>query len=97
MKDVKRVEIVTGALEMREVCRVLEEAGVAGYTVVRSVEGRGERGTQSGDDLTDVFKNSYFITAREPEQMETIVEAVRPLLKKRGGACLVSDAQWVRH
>lgn len=97
MKTVKRVEIITDALEMREVCRVLEESGVSGYTIIREVTGKGERGVQLGDELTDVFKNSYLLTACGPEQIEAIVEAIRPLLKKRGGVCLVSDAQWVRH
>jgi hypothetical protein len=29
--------------------------------------------------------------------VNTIVEILRPLLSQRGGICLVSDAQWVRH
>jgi hypothetical protein len=31
------------------------------------------------------------------EQVDAIVETVRPLLARRGGMCLVSDAGWVRH
>ena len=97
MQSVKRIEIITDTLEMREVCRVLDEIGVSGYSVIRDVTGRGERGVQSGDDLTDVFKNSLLLTACPPERVSDIVTAIRPLLKRRGGICLVSDALWVLH
>lgn len=97
MQNVKRVEIITDALEMREVIRVLEREGVSGYTVVPNVVGAGERGAQSGDDLTDVFKNSMLITTCSPDHVESLVEAIRPILKRRGGVCLVSDAAWVVH
>jgi nitrogen regulatory protein PII len=94
---VKRVEIITDAREMREVCEVLAARGVSGWTIVRDVAGQGERGSRTGDDLTDVFSNSYLLTACAPERVEAIVESVRPILKRRGGVCLVSDALWVRH
>ena len=97
MQGVKRIEIITDTLEMREVCRVLDRLAVSGYSVIRDVTGRGERGVQSGDDLTDVFKNSMVVLACPPERLSEIVEAIRPILKKRGGICLVSDAMWVVH
>ncbi len=97
MQAVKRIEIVTDALEMRAVCRVLDRLAVSGYSVIRDVTGRGERGVQSGDELTDVFKNSMVLLACPPERVPEIVEAIRPILKRRGGICLVSDAMWVMH
>lgn len=97
MQAVKRVEIITDALEMKEVSAVLEAHGVSGYTVISNVTGMGERGVQSGDDLTDVFKNSLLLTTCSSEQVGEIVEAIRPLLKRRGGVCLISDAHWVVH
>ena len=97
MDAVKRIEIITDALEMREVTRVLDAHGVTGWTIVRDVEGRGERGVQSGDELTDVFKNSMLITACPAAKAEELVESLRKILRRRGGICLVSDAMWVRH
>lgn len=97
MQIVKRVEIITDALEMQAVTAVLEAHGISGYTIIKNVIGKGERGVQSGDDLTDVFKNSYLLTTCPLEQVQEIVEAIRPLLKRRGGVCLISDAQWVVH
>ncbi len=97
MQVVKKIEIITDTLEMNEVSAVLEAHGISGYTVIKDVTGKGERGVQSGDDLTDVFKNSYLLTTCAPEQVGEIVEAIRPLLKRRGGVCLISDAHWVVH
>jgi nitrogen regulatory protein PII len=97
MQAVKRIEIIIDARELREVCRTLEALGVTGYSVIRDVTGRGDRGVQSGDELTDVFKNSLLLTAASPAQLPGIIDAVRPILKRRGGICLVSDAQWVIH
>ncbi len=97
MQNVKKLEIITDTLEMKEVCAVLEAQGVSGYSIVRDVVGKGERGWQSGDELTDVFKNSYLLTTCDASEVERLIEAVRPILKKRGGICLVSDAQWVIH
>jgi nitrogen regulatory protein PII len=97
MQAIKRIEIITDALEMRELCRVLEAHGVTGYTIIRDVIGKGERGVRAGDELTDVFKNSYLLTTCQADQLEALVEAIRPILRRRGGVCLVSDAYWVKH
>jgi nitrogen regulatory protein PII len=97
MQAVKRVEIVTDTIELDRVLELLEKAGVSGYTVVRNAEGKGHRGVRSGDDVTRVFQNSYVLTACTAEQVERVVEAIRPVLKRVGGVCLVSDALWVLH
>lgn len=97
MKPVRRVEIVTDSLELPRVLEAVEKAGVSGYTVIRDVIGKGARGVRAGDELTDVFKNSYVMTACSDEQARQIAEAIRPILKKYGGICLVWEAQWVLH
>lgn len=97
MQAVKRIEIIVDALEVPDLVRRLEAAGVSGYTIIKDAAGKGERGLRDADELTGVFKNSYVMTACPPEQIEKIVEAVRPILKLRGGVCLVSDALWVIH
>ncbi len=97
MQTIKRVEIVTGSLEIQEVIKVIELIGITGYTLIKEVLGKGERGVQSGDELTGVFKNSLLLVACEAGKVPGLVEAIRPILKKRGGICLVSDAQWVIH
>ncbi|MEM7396677.1 MAG: transcriptional regulator [Verrucomicrobiota bacterium] len=97
MKPVKRIEIVIDAAHTPALLDVLKEADAPGHTLVRDVHGSGDRGDRTGDHLTEVFRNCLIIVACPPEQCESLVEAVRPLLRKFGGICLVSDAQWLRH
>ena len=97
MMPIKRIEIIIDALELPAVLKLLDAAGVSGYTIIKDATGKGERGLRDGGELTGVFKNSYVLTACPAEQAEQIVEAVRPILRLRGGVCLVSDALWVIH
>ena len=97
MQTVKRVEIITDSVKMREIRAILEENEVEGYTIIRNVIGKGGRGMQSGDELTGVFTNTYLLTTCAPEKIEELVGSIRPVLKQSGGICLVSDAQSVRH
>ena len=97
MEAVKRLEIITDSIELRMVVDVLEAHGISAYTIVPDVVGRGERGRQRGDDMSGVFRNGYLLTTCAPARVDEIVGAIRPLLKKRGGVCLVSDAMWVKH
>jgi nitrogen regulatory protein PII len=97
MIPIKRVEIVADALELQNIVRELERVGVSGWTVVRNVTGSGERGLRRGDDLTDVFANRLVIVACEQEKLDALVDAIRPILARFGGVCLVSDAMWLKH
>lgn len=97
MRPVKRIEIITESHEVKKVVEILERAGVSGYTVMKDVTGKGERGIRGGDELTDVFTNSYVMAACSEEETKTIVERLKPVLRRYGGICLVSDAQWIDH
>ncbi|MFN3598994.1 MAG: P-II family nitrogen regulator [Aquificaceae bacterium] len=93
----KKVEIVVDSVFLNRVLEILERTGVSGYTVIKDALGKGERGVMAGDELTDVFKNSYIFTICTEETVNKIVQELRPLLKKVGGVCLVSDVLWLIH
>jgi nitrogen regulatory protein PII len=97
MQPVKRIEIIMDSTGLGKIAKILESVGVSGYTVIRDVTGSGDRGLRPGDELTDVFKNTYVMTACPEEKVQQIVDAIRPVLKRFGGVCLVSDAQWIIH
>lgn len=97
MRPIKRVEIVIDSLELHKILNILDKSGISGYTVIRDATGMGDRGMRAGDQLSDVLKNSYVITACPEAQLQSLVDAIRPLLKRFGGICLVSDAQWIIH
>ena len=97
MQAAKRVEIICDTVEVKNVVKLLEVIGVSGYTIIRDVVGKGGRGSRRGDDLTDVFKNSMILTVCNPEQIPDVVDAIRPILKRFGGICLISDVHFVIH
>lgn len=97
MEAVKRVEIVADSVELPELIQLVEEAGASGYTLIRDVLGKGERGLRANDTVTDVFKNIYLLVACPPDVAHRIIERARPVLKQYGGICLVSDAHYILH
>ncbi|CAN5216667.1 hypothetical protein BH20VER2_BH20VER2_10490 [soil metagenome] len=97
MRAVKKLEIIVPSPGLREVCGALDRHQITGYSIIHGLSGRSDRGLQSADDLTGVFANTYVLTLCDPERLHEMVEAVRPILKRHGGMCLVTDAQWVIH
>ncbi|MCS6999164.1 MAG: transcriptional regulator [Aquificaceae bacterium] len=97
MKSMKKVEVVVDSVYLSRALEILEKSGVSGYTVIRDVLGKGERGLMSGDEPTDVFKNSYIFTVCEEKTALRVAEEIKPLLKKVGGLCLLSDVVWIPH
>ncbi|SHK42053.1 P-II family nitrogen regulator [Thermocrinis minervae] len=89
----KKVEVVIDSLHLNDVLKIFEEERVSGYTVIRDVEGMGERGLREGDELTGVYKNSYAFTVCEDDKAERIVQRVGRLIKRLGGICVISDVQ----
>jgi len=97
MQPCKRIEIVIEEPLLRRMLAALEEIGVPGYTVIRGVSGRGDRGERRGDDVTSVFTNCLVLVACDAELATQVANVVRPVLSASGGVCIVSDAQWLRH
>lgn len=97
MNPVKRIEIIIDSIGVNELVGALKKQGANGYTIIPDVSGMGDRGPRMGDELTDVFKNTYLIVACPEDQANRLIEAIRPYLKKFGGMCLVSDAMWIKH
>lgn len=97
MTPVKRIEIVVPEHVLREVLACIDRHGPGGYTVTRGLAGKGDRGVQSGDGLVAEFSNAAILVACEAVVAASLLEDLRPLLKRFGGMCLISDAQWLKH
>jgi nitrogen regulatory protein PII len=50
--EAKKIEIVTEAVRMNEVCDLLDELGATGYTVLPVIAGRGRHGRRRSGDPT---------------------------------------------
>ena len=97
MIAVKRIEIVIDAAHTPELVRAVKAAGAPGYTLVRDVQGSGDRGDRTGDGLGNVYRNCYLIVAASEDIAQAIVDSTRPLLERYVGVCLITDAQLLRH
>jgi nitrogen regulatory protein PII len=97
VKPVKRLELVVDHGDVQQVLDALREHGITHYTVIEGVGGMGDRGPRGSDPFSGVFDNAYVLVACDPEKAPEIVAAIRPILARMGGMCLVSDAGWVVH
>lgn len=95
MKAVKRIEIVIEEIELENVIDELDRIGVVGYTIVPRAGGRGERGVRY--ESVQGLGNVLMTIACDEQQADLVIEAIRPILRRYGGICLVSDALWVIH
>jgi nitrogen regulatory protein PII len=98
MKPCKRIEIVIETPLAAKLTELLTKLGAAGFTLIPDVRGAGERGVRRADELAGDTSNCLILVAcNDQATVDTILEAVRPLLTRSGGICLISDAQWLRH
>ncbi|WP_019498938.1 P-II family nitrogen regulator [Pseudanabaena sp. PCC 6802] len=96
MHAVKRLEIVSDSVELAKIVSALEKAGVSSYSVVRNVAGRLPGGMNSDDMAVTTLDSVYLLAFCLPDQVKPLVETIRPVLNKFGGACYVSDAMEVK-
>ncbi len=97
MQQIKRVEIIISTLELESVLSMLEEAKVSGYSVVKRVIGKGSRGIQDGEGLSDAFMNCMVLVGCTDQELNRFKEPIRDLLSETGGICFVSDAHSILH
>jgi nitrogen regulatory protein PII len=95
MHLVKRIEIMSDSVELTKIVKGLEKAGVTKYTVIRNVSGKGVKGSTGSDLEMTMIENDYVIAFCSPELIKPVVEAIKPILNKFGGACYISDSMEV--
>jgi nitrogen regulatory protein PII len=92
VRPVKRIEIVADSATATRLLAALDQIGLHDYTVVKEVFGHGTRGDRGGDPFSGAFDNSYILLLVPPDAADRVVEAIRPLLGRFGGMCVLSDA-----
>ena len=76
----------------KSITYVCLKVGVLNYTVIRNVVGKGVSGTNSGDLDMSMLENDYVIAFFLEDKTKTLVEKLKPVTKKFGGVCYISDA-----
>ena len=72
MKTYKKLEIIINKLETGRLVNILNQNDIRGYTYWDGVKGRGDRGLQDGEGLSEAFSNSYFVIACSEEEFDRI-------------------------
>jgi nitrogen regulatory protein PII len=98
MKVCKRIEIVIETAMVPALLSTLKQIEVPGYTLIPDVRGAGDRGVRRGDELTGDSSNSVIVIACDDQaKIDRILGAVRILIGRSGGMCLLSDAESLIH
>lgn len=97
MIGVKRIELVVEAIEKEVVIASLKRINIRSFTIYHHVGGSGERGVRDEGVFGEKFENVTFVIACSENQVTAVIEILRPVLKRFGGMCLISDAKWVKH
>lgn len=93
MQNAKKIEIVINSLELQKVLKLLDNVGLSGYTIIEDVTGKGHRGRVIDDLENHALTNAYVMIICSEAQEHPVVEAIRPLIKKYGGVCTISDVK----
>lgn len=91
----RRLEIVIGIEQLEELMTLLGKSGVKGYTIIKNAGGYGSRGTRDPHDVIMDEENVVVILACKDDQAQIVVGQLRPVMKRMGGMCLISDCLWV--
>jgi nitrogen regulatory protein PII len=98
MQQVNRIEMIITSQEVNKVIKILEKEKAPGYSIINNVIGKSDHGTVSDDvDLgSSKLSNVFLICYCPQEKVEVIVEQIKPILNKYGGACYLSNATEIR-
>lgn len=89
----KKLEIIIEAVERRRVCKILDEVGVSGYTVIDDLQGRGKTGSKNASDLSNILKSSMIIVVDEEQIINTAIGKLKEVFKYYSGKMFLSDIQ----
>lgn len=93
----KRIEIVVEAPLKHRMIKILDDAGVAGYTVLAAASGRGADGVWDREGLVGrVGAMVVIFCYLDESRVDAVLSAVYRLIQKQIGIVTVSDVEVVR-
>jgi nitrogen regulatory protein PII len=93
----KKLEITVEKRRLQTVVDLLDQDGeVTGYTVLRTLGGRGHTGERLPQPYSDVLATVVVVAIVKAEVAERLVEALAPLIEEIVGIVSVSDVQVMR-
>ncbi len=92
MKTVKRLEIVIDSIHSEEIFEVLDQHGIKQYNRIKEIWGKGDQWDGSDGFLSEAFHQEYILAVCPLETIDTLTEALKPLITRYNGLLLLTDA-----
>jgi PII-like signaling protein len=93
----KRLEITVEKRRLQTVVDILDADGeVTGYTVLRTLGGRGHTGDRMPQPYSDVLDTVVVVAIVKAEVAARLVETLAPLIEEIVGIVAISDVQVMR-
>lgn len=91
-----RIEVLVDAPLARKLAELAAEAGVTGYTLLRTVSGSGSGGDWSEDLVSGATSKMIFLAVANAERSDAFMEALVPLLDTHQLVVMRSEVEVVR-
>lgn len=86
-----KVEIIIENIFLDRLSRALDDLGVAGYTVLEIVEGKGAKGGyQKNFGVTDINKKNLVLVISDKGKEQLIIDAASKLVRGGSGIAICS-------
>ena len=93
----KRIEILVDAPLLRRVKSMAEQAGIIGYTVIPTLEGKGNQGEWRDERISGgAGSKVIFLTIVSEERASAFLDLLEPMLDPYGIIVSVADAEVIR-
>jgi len=96
MIPAKKVEIIVEAVSQTKIVALLTKLNIQGYSIIKEISGSGSHGTYDAEEISDLFKNVYFIVICSEQEALALLEGTRTFIKKYGGIAFSSDVQLLK-
>lgn len=92
----RRIEILLDRPLVPLVEKAAKEAGLTGYSLLRTSGGLGRTGHWSDDDISGAQSKLVFLSIASDEKVERFVSLISPLLDSHGLVLLIGTVDVVR-
>lgn len=92
----RRIEVLVDVPLARQVIAAASASGIAGYTLLPTLEGQGAHGHWSDDQLSGAQSKRLFLSITSSAKADAFVDRIAPLLDSHGLVLLLSDVDVVR-
>ena len=92
----KKIEIIVDAPLARHITDAIDEVGATGYTIFRSIGGRGTEGAWHEDQLTGTQQKVLIKIIASEDKADTLVESLADALERYSCIMYVSTVEVVR-